>query len=64
MGVKKFAPILIVEEKIRNYLWTLGLESQTNYLDVGKLEVRAANNIENIRLKTVGWGGEIIIDIY
>lgn len=54
----------IVEEKIRNYLWTLGLENHINYLDVGKLEVRAASNMERLRIETVGYNGDIIVDIY
>lgn len=53
-----------VEEIIKKYTWTLGLENQINHLDVGRLEVRSANSIEGIKLETTGWGGDIIIDIY
>jgi hypothetical protein len=52
------------EEKIKKYAWDLGHENQVQYSNLGRLEVRAANNSERLELETVGWGGDIIIDIY
>lgn len=52
------------KEIIENYIQRLNYDNQIQSSDLGRLEVKSANNINHIKTATVSWGGEIIVDIY